>query len=96
MIARTIPSWFGVVLAGLGCVATLVDTGVLHGTLSLYTAILPPRLLHLPDRSLLTDAAHGPPFLTLLGVLVIYFLPALFLLLWTWRSWRQPPNRKQP
>ncbi len=73
-------------LLGLGCVATLVHTGILHNLLAAYTIILPPMLLHLPDRSILTDAAHGPPFLTFFGVFVLYFLPAIILLLWAGRS----------
>jgi len=80
--------WFlvllGIVSAGLGCVGLLVHAGILDGALPLYTVILPPMVLHLPDRSPFTDAAHGPPFLTVLGVLVVYFLPATVLLSLAW------------
>jgi hypothetical protein len=31
---------------------------------------------------LLWDSAHGPPFLTTAGIVVVYFLPALFAFGW--------------
>lgn len=92
--------WFlasvGVVFAGLGCVATLARGGILasDGALAFYTIMLPPNVLNLPDRSILTDAAHGPPFLTFFGVFVLYFLPAIILLLWAGRSSPQAANRE--
>jgi hypothetical protein len=30
-----------------------------------------------PTHGLLWDSAHGPPFLTVLGVLLVYFVPSL-------------------
>jgi hypothetical protein len=31
---------------------------------------------------LLWDSAHGPPFLTTMGIVVVYFLPALITFAW--------------
>ncbi len=90
--------WFlaagGVVFAGLGCVATLVHAHILDSMLAYYTIMLPPMVLNLPHKSILTDAAHGPPFLTFFGVFVLYFLPAIILLLWAGRSSPQAANRE--
>jgi anaerobic C4-dicarboxylate transporter len=39
-------------------------------------------------RGFFWDSAHGPPFLTLPGVLLVYFLPAFLGLVWLWRTGR--------
>jgi hypothetical protein len=35
-----------------------------------------------PRSGWLWDSAHGPPFLNLAGVLLVYFLPGLLVLAW--------------
>jgi hypothetical protein len=35
-----------------------------------------------PHSGVLWDSAHGPPFLTTVGIVVVYFLPALMAVVW--------------
>ncbi len=63
---------FGVVWGALGIIGLAVHAGL--GGAAVYVVIWPALLL--PAKGL-TDSAHGPPFLTVVGVLAVYFLPAV-------------------
>ncbi len=62
----------------IGVAGGLVHAGLLRGV-AIYALVLPPSILSLPDHGPLTDAAHGPPFLTPIGIFVVYFVPAALL-----------------
>jgi hypothetical protein len=73
--SRLIVGVLGSLWAGLGIVGMLVLMRVLSGMLAYYVVLLPPMLLSLPPRSPITDAAHGPSFLNIWGVLLVYVIP---------------------
>jgi hypothetical protein len=67
----------------LGCVAALAYLGLHLGLLekiALDALILPPFVLHLPDRSLVTESVHIT-FLNLPGLCLVYFIPGAMALL---------------
>jgi hypothetical protein len=41
----------------------------------------------------LWDSAHGPPFLTTMGIVVVYFLPALIAFAWQLSKQSSPARR---
>jgi hypothetical protein len=82
------------VLAVLGVVGFAGHLGVLSEVAAL-PLVVPAVLLAglakalgLPRAGMgvLWDAAHGPPFLTVAGVILIYFLPSAVLVLASWSS----------
>jgi hypothetical protein len=54
----------------------------------MFPAIL---LWNIGVRRILVDSAHGPPFLNLPGLLLVYFLPGSSVLWWVgrWRPWKK-------
>lgn len=79
---RVAPALCWALLGGLALLAVL---GVPLGSLGEQLLILPGVLVHNAmewvgarpgARTLLTESAHGPPFLNLLGVLAFYGIPA--------------------
>jgi hypothetical protein len=49
-----------------------------------YNILMFPAILlwNVGVRHILVDSAHGPPFLNLPGLLLVYFLPGSFVLWW--------------
>jgi hypothetical protein len=79
--------WLLLGIAALG-VQLGIETGV--GMAALIDPAIPLYALSsgfghtYPTHGLLWDSAHGPPFLTLLGVVLVYFVPAFL----GWRRFR--------
>lgn len=76
---RLVVRVMGALGLAVGLVALLAYLDVLREMAAVYTLVLPPILLRRPVPSVLADAAHGPPFLTLPGILLFYFAPGAAL-----------------
>jgi hypothetical protein len=66
--------WIACGAVALLTLADVVQTGTLGEVVLMWPAIA---LWTLGIHRVLTDAAHGPPFLTVGGILVLYLAPAL-------------------
>lgn len=85
------------VVSGLGLLGGLLSLAALAGVNleSAHAAVILPAIaltsareaigLAPEPRGVLYDSAHGPPFLNLVGIAVVYFLPAVVAFMVAWR-----------